>query len=199
MKKNIIITDQPASVFLVPADKDYLATRLLFGTGSLTTLAAYHAQQSLEKYLKAFTVQEDKKYLKGHDLDVLREMASNYNTYFSQTDCKNELAKFNVFDQVSRYSAEASYDPMKNTTPEFKIKGVLFFSFEHLILLDKLVCEIRQLFDFTKVKCPDSLKAILEDRKDVALNATWKLPIPLKTILTFKNDFFKKEINKKVV
>ncbi len=191
VNKKIIGTDQSASVFLVPADKDYLATRLLFGTGSLTTLAAYHAQQALEKYLKAFTVQQDKKYLKDHNLEKLRQMASNYNSYFSQPDFKEGLEKFNVFDQVARYSAEASYDPLAIKTPEFESKGVFVFSFSHLTILDKLVYEIRQLFDFTRIRTVDSLKAILEDRNDVQLVVTWKLPIPLKEILTIKNDFFK--------
>ena len=190
MNKKIIFTDQAASVFLDPADQDYLATRLLFGTGSLVRLAAYHAQQSLEKYLKAFTVQEDKKYLKDHNLEELRQMASNYNNYFSKVDCKVGLAKFNVFDQVARYSAEASYDPQKVKTLEFEMKGVLFFSFKHLTVLDKLVYEIRQLFDFNRAKHVDSFKAILEGRQN-PLAAIWKLPIPLKTILTIKNDFFR--------
>ena len=89
MTRNIVETNKPPSGFLKQADEDYLATRLLHICGSaFYGLAAYHSQQCLEKYLKAYMVQEAKKFIKTHDLEVLREMAANYNSYFSKAETK---------------------------------------------------------------------------------------------------------------
>lgn len=192
MSDNIIQTDKNASLFVDLADRDYLAARLLFGCGnSLYNLAAYHAQQCLEKYLKAFLVQESNSFIKTHDLDKLRALAEIHNSYFSESEVKKALTEFNKYDQVTRYSAEANYDPEYYKDSSIEMAGAWMFSFEHIKILDKLVYEIRRLIDFSQLKGRDNLKDILEEKKDNILTLTWKLPIPVKKILIIQNDHFK--------
>ncbi|MFA5287444.1 MAG: HEPN domain-containing protein [Candidatus Omnitrophota bacterium] len=192
MGKDIVETDKPPSNFLKQADDDYLATRLLFLCGSgFHGLSAYHSQQCLEKYIKTYTVQEAKIFIKTHDLEGLREMATNYNVYFSKDEIKKQLVKFNVYDQVTRYGAESTYDPHHVKNGFIEIAGSWFFSGEHIKILDKLVYEIRGLLNFGKINWPDTFKAILEDRKEVMMVATWRLPIAIKKILTVGNEYYK--------
>ena len=192
MVRDIVDTNKPPSNFLKQADDDYLATRLLFICGAgFHGLAAYHSQQCLEKYIKAYTVQEAKKFIKTHDLEPLREMAANYNDYFSKGEVKKQLAEFNVYDQVTRYGAESSYDPHHVKTDSMEIAGEWHLSGQHIKILDKLVYEIRSLLDFKKMNWPDTLKAILEERKDIMFVATWRLPFPIKKVLIIGNEYYK--------
>jgi|GEM_PF-7038698 len=192
MAKRIVDTCQGSDIFLKVADEDYLATRLLFMCGSvLHNLSAYHSQQCLEKYIKAYTIQKAQQYVITHNLDSLRESASNYSDYFSKDEIKKQLAKFNVYDQVTRYGSEALNDPFYDKNESREVSGFWVFGTEHIKILDKLVYEIRGLLDFDKIKWPDTLKAILEDKKDHIVIATWKSPIPIKKILTTNNNYYK--------
>ncbi|MCX5697502.1 MAG: HEPN domain-containing protein [Candidatus Omnitrophica bacterium] len=199
--ENIIKTDRDASLFIDLADKDYLAVRLLFGCGNcFYNLAAYHSQQCLEKYLKAFLVQKTSTYLKTHNLKELREMAEAHNSYFSKDEVKKALAEFDKYDQVTRYSAEATYDPNSQKNKCFEIKGVWSFGlgFGNIRTLDKLVYEIRSLMDFDKLKGRNNLKDIFKEEKNNSFIMCWKLPIPIKRVLTIENDYWGGRLDIKV-
>lgn len=194
MGKEIIKTEEDTSLFIDLADKDYLAARLLFGCGScLYNLSAYHSQQCLEKYLKAFRVQESGTYIKTHNLKELRETAEAYNSYFSKDEVKKALAEFDKYDQVTRYSAEATYDPNLQKNSSFEVKGLwsLGLGFTNIETLDKLVYEIRNLIDFSRLRGQDNLKAIVEENKENSFVTSWRLPIPIKRLLTIQNKYYK--------
>jgi len=190
----MVRTDQDPAIFIDLADKDYLVARLLFGCGNcLYNLSAYHSQQCLEKYLKAFLVQESGAYLRTHNLKELREMAKVYSNYFSGDGVIKALVEFDKYDQVTRYSAEATYDPDSQKNNCFEIRGVCSFGLglSNINTLDKLVHEIRGLIDFSKLKGRDNLKDILLEVKDNIFVCCWKLPIPIKEVLIIENKYFK--------
>ncbi len=191
-KQKIITTSKPPSNFLTQADTDYLVSRLLFICGAgFYNLSAYHSQQSLEKYIKAFTVQEEHKYLMTHDLEELGRTAENYNNYFSLKEVKEQLSLFNVYDQVTRYGAEVTYDPFHKKNKSIEIAGMWSFGTNNIKILDRLVYNIRSLLDLNKLKHSDTLQAILKDQTSDMIVATWKLGIPIKSVLTQSNDFYR--------
>ena len=191
-KQKIISTNKPPSNFLIQADTDYLVSRLLFICGAgFFNLSAYHSQQSLEKYIKAFTVQEANKYLMTHDLEMLRMTAVVYNNYFSSMELANDLSLFNVYDQVTRYGVEATYDPHCKKNESIEIAASWSFGAGSIKVLDRLVYKIRGLLDFDKIKHSDTLRAILQNQTNDMIVGTWKLGIPIKFVLTQYNDYYK--------
>jgi HEPN domain-containing protein len=56
------------------ADKDIAIASELMNNPDLTNGVAFHCQQAIEKYLKAFIVEHDVKFLKVHDLVRLYEL-----------------------------------------------------------------------------------------------------------------------------
>ena len=71
-KVTFIKTDKPHPVFSLEADRDYIIARLVNFTGAaFSSRAGYYSQQAIEKYLKAFLVQESGEYPKEHDLKAV--------------------------------------------------------------------------------------------------------------------------------
>ncbi|MCL1911281.1 MAG: HEPN domain-containing protein [Leptospirales bacterium] len=63
--------------WILLADKDlYAAEILLKGEYSLTNIVAFHCQQVIEKYLKAFLIEKDVPLIKTHDLIKLNGMVN---------------------------------------------------------------------------------------------------------------------------
>lgn len=188
---NIVRTDKPFAVFSLEADKDYLLARLinLVGAG-FSSRAGYFAQQALEKYLKAFSVQVGQEYLKDHDLVGIANHISKFNPVFLKDEFIKKLKVFDNFREVGRYGAESGYDPLSKKTKGFQTAGVSDWIGTNIKILDELVFEIRKELDFGKAKFSDSLKAIQEGNTKDYLVSTWKLPIGLQDILATDNDFF---------
>ncbi|GHV06614.1 hypothetical protein FACS189485_15430 [Spirochaetia bacterium] len=59
------------------ADKDIAIASELITNPDLTNGVAFHCQQAIEKYLKAFIVEHDIKFLRIHDLIRLYELTQN--------------------------------------------------------------------------------------------------------------------------
>lgn len=120
-------------------------------------------------------------------------MAEVHNNYFSKDEVKKALAEFDKYDQVTRYSAEATYDPDSHKNKCFEIKGAWSFGLgvDNIKTLDKLVYEIRNLIDFNKLKGRDNLRDILTEDKNSPFVICWKLPIPIKRVLTIENNYWK--------
>ncbi|MHC6202263.1 HEPN domain-containing protein [Breznakiellaceae bacterium SP9] len=53
------------------ADQDMLTVSEIIDNPSLTNVVAFHCQQAVEKYLKAFMVAHDMSVIKIHDLSTL--------------------------------------------------------------------------------------------------------------------------------
>lgn len=112
MDKNFVKTDKPHSVFSLEADRDYIIARLINFTGAgFASRAGYYSQQALEKYFKAFLVQQINGYFKEHDLIKLAEACSKSDTDFSDEVFLKNLEIFNLFIDIGRYGGEASHDP----------------------------------------------------------------------------------------
>ena len=191
-KVTFIKTDKPHPVFSLEADRDYIIARLVNFTGAaFSSRAGYYSQQAIEKYLKAFLVQESGEYPKEHDLLKLVQFCSKLDQDFSEVGFLEKLKVFNLFIDIGRYGGEASYDPLSQKTKEFQTAGVMAWSGSNIKILDELVFKIRLKLDFKKVGFTDSIRAILEDDISNYFVGTWKLPIKLKDILSTGNDYFK--------
>lgn len=188
----MIKTDKPHSVFSFEADKDYIMARLVnFAGSAFSSRAGYYAQQALEKYLKAFLVQESKQYPKSHDLFELAKYCLEFNDNFSNKEFLDSMKIFNDFIDLGRYGGEASYDPHAKTTKNFETAGVVVWFESNIRILDALVFNIRSKLDFAKIRFADSLQAIIEGDKKNYFVGTWKLPIKLRDILILGNNYFK--------
>jgi len=61
--------------WIVLADKDlYAAEIMIKNNDSLTNIVAFHCQQAIEKYLKAFLIENDVPLIRTHDLIKLNGM-----------------------------------------------------------------------------------------------------------------------------
>lgn len=186
-----LATDKPFFVFSLEADRDYLLARLINFSGSgFSPRAGYFGQQAIEKYLKSLMVQEDKVYLKTHDLIELANYCSKYDQNINSPDFIKKITIFDNFREVGRYGGESTYDPLAKKEENFTTAGVCIWFDEYIKILDEIVNILRKKLDFNKIGFSDSLNAIMKnDSKDFLLNE-WKLPIGLKEILTSDNNYF---------
>jgi len=91
------------------ADKDlYAAEILLKDEYPLTNIVAFHCQQTIEKYLKAFLIEKDIPIIKTHDLVRLNGMINEVN------DLGLDESKLMTINEVyieSRYPGELGLMP----------------------------------------------------------------------------------------
>ena len=91
------------------ADRDLTAAELLLkDEHSLTNIVAFHCQQTIEKYLKAFWVENDIPIIKTHDLVKLNNIAKNVK------DLGIDDKKLNVINEVyveTRYPGDLGLLP----------------------------------------------------------------------------------------
>lgn len=187
-----ITTDKPFSVFSLEADRDYLLARLInFSGHGFASRAGYFGQQTVEKYFKALTVQEEKAYLKTHNLIELANYSSKYNSTFNDKDFIKKITIFDDFREVGRYGGEASHDPHAKKEEDFTTAGVYVWFDTNIKFLDEIVNILRGMLNFKAISFSDSLNAIAKNDKKDFLASTWKLPINLKEILVSNNDYFK--------
>jgi len=77
------------------ADRDLSAAELLLkDEHPLTNIVAFHCQQTIEKYLKAFLIENDMPLVKTHDLKKLNDMAKEIK------DLGIDEEKLDVINQV---------------------------------------------------------------------------------------------------
>jgi HEPN domain-containing protein len=57
--------------WIILAEKDVKAASVIFNEEYLTNIVAFHCQQAIEKYFKAYILEYDKPLLKIHDLPKL--------------------------------------------------------------------------------------------------------------------------------
>jgi HEPN domain-containing protein len=190
MDNKVITTDKPFSVFSLEADRDYLLARLINFSGSgFASRAGYFGQQAIEKYFKALIVQEEKFYLKTHNLIELANYCSKYDSFFKDKDFIKKITIFDDFREVGRYGGESSHDPHAKKKKSFTTAGAYVWFDTNIKILDEIVNMLRGKLDFKAIGFSDSLKAIAQNNKKDFLASTWKLPINLKEILVSNNDY----------
>ena len=91
------------------ADKDlYAAEILLKDEYPLTNIVAFHCQQAIEKYLKAFLIENDVPLIKTHDLIKLNEMINEIKNIGID---ENNLIIINEVYIEARYPSELGLMP----------------------------------------------------------------------------------------
>jgi HEPN domain-containing protein len=91
------------------ADKDlYAAELLLKDEYPLTNIVAFHCQQTIEKYLKAFLIERDVPIIKTHDLVKLNKMVLEIKNLDID---KEKLVIINYVYTGSRYPGELGLMP----------------------------------------------------------------------------------------
>lgn len=160
------MTDKPFSVFSLEADRDYLLARLINFSGyGFAPRAGYFGQQAIEKYFKALMVQEEKVYLKTHDLVELAKYCSKFDPFFAD-------------------------DKFLNKVKIFVTAGVYVWQDTNIKILDEIVNVLRKKLDFKAIGFSDSLESIAGGNSKDSLAGTWKLPINLRDILISSNDYY---------
>jgi HEPN domain-containing protein len=91
------------------ADKDLYAAEIIMKDDySLTNIVAFHCQQAIEKYLKAYLIEKDVQIIKTHDLIKLNDMTKEIK------DLEIDEKKLTVINEVyieSRYPGELGLLP----------------------------------------------------------------------------------------
>ncbi|MHB8271844.1 HEPN domain-containing protein [Bradyrhizobium sp.] len=204
MAPKIIQTDMPFPTFSMEADTDYLLARLVnFSGAGFHSRAGFFAQQACEKYMKALMLQHDGSYLETHKLiDLAARCEKQYGSFFSEKETLRVLSSFDMFDQVGRYGGMANFDPLSKggsaggfsvkIGPGVRIAGASIWTGKQIDDLDSFVFKARGFLDFPKIKWGDDLKAILENDPKGSLHlSAWRLPIPLRQVLTVENAYFR--------
>ena len=76
--------------WITKAEDDLKAYRLLIDSElPLFAIAAFHLQQSAEKYLKAYLEYHNKSFAKTHDIEYLLQMSAQINPIFGEINAGN--------------------------------------------------------------------------------------------------------------
>jgi len=199
-----ITIDKPFTIFSTEADKDYLLARMVsFLGGGFHSRAGYFGHQACEKYLKALSVQRDGTYAETHKLLDLAGICAPFYEFLGHELATKDLKLFDVFEQVGRYGAAATFDPLSRGKPleglqfypseELQIAGAAIWTEDHLRRLDRFVYNARGYLDFGKADYDDSFVSILLDNQRSMMVSLWRGPIPLKEVLTRQNAYFTPE------
>jgi len=191
-KSPLLKTGKPFSVFSLEADRDYILARLINFTGSgFSSRAGYLSQQACEKYFKSLMVQEERLYLKTHDLLDLARHCSKYDRKFGEDSFLQKIKMFDDFREIGRYGGESMHDPNAIKNENYETAGSFIWVNNNIKVLDEIVFSIRSKLDFSKIRSSDSLKEITKNNKRDILCGGWNFPIPINKILTNENDFYK--------
>jgi HEPN domain-containing protein len=88
--------------WIAKAEEDYLvATRELEATPPALDAVCFHAQQCIEKYMKAILQENDIAFEKIHDLDILLQMVRSFIPALE--DCRDDLIKLSAYAVDVRY------------------------------------------------------------------------------------------------
>jgi len=185
-------TNLPFPVFSDEADSDYILARMIhFLGGGFHSRAGFFAQQACEKYMKALLVQETKSYIPTHKLLDLAAACAALDVYYAETSMLQILRNFDYFDQVGRYGAASTYDPLSIDAQEIKSVGVSIWRGSYINDLDGFVFKTRGKLDFERENYTDSLKSILAMDQQNLLVAEWKGEQPIRVVLTKQNSYFR--------
>ena len=77
-------------------------------------LIAFHAQQSVEKYLKAFLVFKIVDFPHTHNISTLLELCPNYNTWTTELKDAKQLTAFAISSRYPGEDEEVSRDEAVN-------------------------------------------------------------------------------------
>ena len=94
-------------------DNYQVACRELKAEPAVPDAVCFHAQQCLEKYLKAILQENDVTFQKTHDLDVLLQQCKNF--IHKLEDYRDELVK------LSTYAVDVRYPGFELSVKEAKI------------------------------------------------------------------------------
>jgi len=136
-------------------------------------------------------VQEEKAYLKTHDLIELANYCSKYDSIFNNADFIKKITIFDDFREVGRYGGEATHDLHAKKEKDFTTAGVYSWVDTNIKILDEIVNILRKKLDFQAINFSNSLDAIAKNNNKDFLASTWRLPINLKEILVSNNDYYK--------
>jgi HEPN domain-containing protein len=99
--------------WIIKAEKDYLvAVRELKAEPPATEAVCFHAQQCIEKYMKAILQENEAEFEKIHDLDVLLRQCMNFMPALENH--RDELVK------LSTYAVDVRYPGLDVTEEEAK-------------------------------------------------------------------------------
>jgi hypothetical protein len=197
----VIKPDFGPSVFALEADKDYLAARMINSLGqSLASRSGFFGQQACEKYLKAVSVQFKGEYIETHQLSVLASHCEEVLPFLKEQAAKDDLDKFDLFEQIGRYGAAAKFDPLSKGErvggmkiwigDQVNLAGMWIWTAAHIEILDKLVYFIRGHLDFPSMPFDDGLYSILINNDRSSLVSSWKGPPAIYDVLTTGNSYF---------
>lgn len=98
--------------FIKKANLDLIAAERLFeiDTEQMLAIIGFHAQQCIEKYLKAYLVFKEIEFEFTHNLGTLRDKCSDVDSEFAILDFKNLIA----------YAVEFRYSDDEEDSPEEK-------------------------------------------------------------------------------
>ncbi|HVO95155.1 MAG TPA: hypothetical protein VMT22_20030, partial [Terriglobales bacterium] len=151
---------------------------------------------------KALSVQMDQSYLETHNLADLAERCSTHYKFLAEALAKDDLAKFDMFDQVGRYGAAAKFDPLSTgkevggfriNAGDNELAGAWIWTPSHLHSLDRFCFNARGYLDFNGAGFPDAFVSILKDDKAHYFVETWTGPIPVREVLIRDNTYFSPE------
>uniref|UniRef100_A0A7V5XFD0 HEPN domain-containing protein n=1 Tax=Thermodesulfobacterium geofontis TaxID=1295609 RepID=A0A7V5XFD0_9BACT len=94
--------NEKVKTWLIKAFEDYIAMRMLFQSEEkefVTSVVCFHAQQFVEKLLKAFLIHHNVPFPKTHILEVLKQKCLEIDDTFQNLDFKN----------LSQYAVEIRY------------------------------------------------------------------------------------------
>ena len=95
--------------WIILADKDLMAAEIVLKDDyPLTNIVAFHCQQTIEKYLKAYLIEKDVPLIKTHDLIKLNGMIKNIKDLGID---ENKLIVINEVYIESRYPGEIGLMP----------------------------------------------------------------------------------------
>ena len=129
--------------FMVGAEEDYILARVLLFIG-MKDPGMYHNQQSIEKYLKAYLIQNGHKFDDTHDLTKLATLASEFNTFFADQDFIKACQNVTHFEVIGRY-------------PQAKVRSYGWIMPDLVHFLDEFIYEMR-----LKVNCKGIFDPIVE-------------------------------------
>ena len=122
--------------WILLADKDLYASELLIKDESpLTNIVAFHCQQTIEKYLKAFLLENDIPFIKTHDLIKLNGMIKEIKDLGID---ENKLIPINEVYVEVRYPGEIGLMPDGVPTNEQAIEFIDFAKEVKTIIIKEL-------------------------------------------------------------
>ena len=136
--------------FIVPADQDYLMSRLLAQKG-LPRGFFWSAAQAIEKYLKAFLLMNGKgvKEFKGHPIKALFEAASKIDTSLADLDVlphQNIQVEFGISHHLKKFAIQDFIDDLEkhgSADNRYNTFGVEYNT-GHLCAMDSLSFQLRR-------------------------------------------------------